>query len=97
MDLRTGKLVNCFEETVTELRTISEQKAEKEKQLDKEKENEGLLQISLEDVKMTEIKLGEGAWGGNYERCNDVRNMKFLSRSEGWLLAWMSRGCQDIF
>ncbi|XP_065838770.1 probable serine/threonine-protein kinase DDB_G0281745 isoform X4 [Oscarella lobularis] len=39
------KLVNCFEETVTEIRTISEEKAEKE------------------NVKMTEIKLGEGAYG----------------------------------
>ena len=62
MNLCTGKLVNCFEETVTELRTISEEKAEKENQLDKAKENKGLLQIPLDDVKMTEIILGEGAY-----------------------------------
>ena len=60
-----ANLSDRYEDTVAELRAVTEEKAEKEKQLKKAKEHEDLLQIPVEDVKMTEIKLGGGACGGN--------------------------------
>ncbi|XP_065838890.1 serine/threonine-protein phosphatase 6 regulatory ankyrin repeat subunit B-like isoform X2 [Oscarella lobularis] len=58
-----ANLSDRHEETVAELRAVTEEKAEKEKQLEKAKQQEDLLQIPVEDVRMTDIKLGGGAYG----------------------------------
>ena len=94
-----ASLSDRYEDTVSELRAVTEEKAEKEKQLKKAKEHEDLLQIPVEDVKMTEIKLGGGGYGGNNNNNNKLNQIiipSTLFRSESRLLAWMCCGRQDI-
>ena len=63
-----AKLAELYEETLADLRAVTEEKAEKEKQLEKAKEQDCLLQIPVGDVRMTEMKLGDGAYGGEYNK-----------------------------
>ena len=58
------KLMNRYRETQAELRAVSAEKDEKEKLLEKAKAQEEFLNIPIEDVKLTDIKLGDGGYGG---------------------------------
>ena len=58
------KLMNRYQEIQAELRAVSAEKAEKEKLLEKAKAQEEFLNIPIGDVKMTDIKLGDGGYGG---------------------------------
>ena len=49
---------------MAELNIIAEEKAEKDRLLEKAKEQENLLQIPVADVRMTDIKLGGGSYAG---------------------------------
>ncbi|XP_065832973.1 probable serine/threonine-protein kinase DDB_G0271682 [Oscarella lobularis] len=83
-DLTTehAKLADRHERTVAELRAVTQEKEEIARQLEKAKEDAGLLQIPSTDVRMTKIKLGEGAYGEvrvGYWRGSPVAVKKFFS------------------
>ena len=49
---------------MAELNVIVEEKEETDRLLEKAKEQENLLQIPVADVRMTDIELGGGSYGG---------------------------------
>ena len=69
-----AKLADRHERTVAELRAVTQEKEEIARQLEKAKEDAGLLQIPSTDVRMTKIKLGEGAYGGKIQIDSEITN-----------------------
>ena len=61
----SAKLKGLYQEMQDELKAVIEEKAEKERQLKKAKNEEEFLHIPIGDVKMTDLKLGDGGYGGN--------------------------------